>query len=95
MDFALAKVPRLLECILCVGVWPVVIGQMVFVAQDAPACHGVGASPWSEQDRFEQCILLGVLFHSRALKAINGWDMDVVEDDLLGVTPGHRIVRLE
>ena len=73
----------------------VVVGQEVLVLEDAAARHWVGARPRREHDGFQQRVLLGVLFHSGALKAIDGRDADVVEDDLLGVAPGESIMRLE
>ena len=73
----------------------IVIGYEVFVVEDAAARHGVGARPRSEQYGFEQRVLFGVLVDSGALKAIDGRDADVVENQLLRVAPGQSVAWLE
>jgi hypothetical protein len=72
-----------------------VVGEVALVVENAAAHHGVGAGPRREQYCFEQSVLFGVLLHSGALKAIDGRDVDVVENHLLRVPPGHGVVWLE
>ena len=66
----------------------IVIGSEVFELEDDAARHGVGARPRSDQYGFEQRMLCGVLLDSGALKAIDGRDADVVENQLLRVAAG-------
>ena len=61
------------------------IGQEASVCEDAAACHWICARPWSEQDGFQKGILFGVLLHRWALKAIDRWDVYVMQDDFLGI----------
>ena len=63
----------------------------MFVVEDAAARHGVGARPRSEHYGFEQRVLFGVLLDNGALKAIDGRDADVVENQLLRVASGQCV----
>jgi hypothetical protein len=107
VDLAAANVPRSLKrvaALLSSAGWRrtasihvpmVVIGQEVLVLEDAAARHGVSARPRNEQDAFEEGILFGVLLDSGALKAIDGRDVDVVENQLLRVASRQSVVWLE
>ena len=73
----------------------VVVGQKVAVIGDTAACHGVSARPRSEQDCFEQRVLLGVLLHCGALKAVDGRDTDVVQNHFLRIALAQCVMRLK
>ena len=77
--------------VLCV----VAIGEESSEVDDVAARHGLRACPWREQDSLEQRVLFRILFHSGALEAVDGRNIDVDEDDLLRVRLGKGIVGVE
>ena len=59
------------------------------------ACHWMQATPRCEQQRLQQGVLLCIFGPRWALKAIDGRNADVVQDHLLRIRPGQKVMLLE
>ena len=71
------------------------VGERVREILARAACQWIQASPGCEQQRLQQGVLFCIFGPRWALKAINGWNVDVVQDYLLRIRRGQRVMLLE
>ena len=71
------------------------VGEHVLEILARAACQWIQATPGCEQQRLQQGVLLCIFGLRWALKAINGWNVDVVQDYLLRIRLGQRVMLFE
>ena len=71
------------------------VGERVREILARAACQWIQATPGCEQQRLQRGVLFCIFGPRWALKAINGWNADVVQDHLLRIRPGQRVMLLE